>query len=32
MTHNDIAKIIVGVALDIHRKLGPGFWNPFIRM
>jgi len=24
MTHNEIAKIIVGVALDVHRRLGPG--------
>jgi len=24
MTHNEIARIVVGVALDIHRKLSPG--------
>ena len=24
MTHNEIAKVIVDVAMDVHRRLGPG--------
>jgi len=24
MTHNEISKIIIDTAIDMHRKLGPG--------
>ncbi len=24
MTENEISKIIIGCAIDVHRKLGPG--------
>jgi hypothetical protein len=32
MTADEVAKDIVDAALKVHRALGPGCWNPPIRL